>query len=82
LREQLRKPEEPEGAVIAVHCHYGFNRTGFFLVSYMVEKLGWRLQDALEEFTEKRAPGIRHEHFVNELFVRYMVNLERRPTLS
>jgi pimeloyl-ACP methyl ester carboxylesterase/protein-tyrosine phosphatase len=82
LREQLRKPEEPEGALIAVHCHYGFNRTGFFLVSYMVERLGWRLQDALEEFEEKRAPGIRHEHFVNELFVRYMVNLERRPTLS
>ncbi|KAI4766827.1 hypothetical protein E4T51_00205 [Aureobasidium sp. EXF-12344] len=82
LREQLKKPEEPEGAVIAVHCHYGFNRTGFFLVSYMVEKLGWRLQDALEEFAEKRAPGIRHEHFVNELFVRYMVHLERRPTLS
>ncbi|KEQ97171.1 hypothetical protein AUEXF2481DRAFT_37701 [Aureobasidium subglaciale EXF-2481] len=82
LREQLAKPEEPEGALIAVHCHYGFNRTGFFLVSYMVERLGWRLQDALEEFAEKRAPGIRHEHFVNELFVRYMVNLERRPTLS
>ncbi|TIA47926.1 hypothetical protein D6C76_03755 [Aureobasidium pullulans] len=82
LREQLTKPEEPEGALIAVHCHYGFNRTGFFLVSYMVERLGWRLQDALEEFAEKRAPGIRHEHFVNELFVRYMVGLERRPTLS
>jgi pimeloyl-ACP methyl ester carboxylesterase/protein-tyrosine phosphatase len=81
LREQLKRPGEPEGALIAVHCHYGFNRTGFFLVSYMVEKLGWRLQDALEEFAEKRPPGIRHEHFVNELFVRYMVGLERRPTL-
>lgn len=59
----------------------GFNRTGFFLVSYMVEQLGYRLQDALEEFAEKRAPGIRHEHFVNELFVRYSVGLQRRPTI-
>ncbi|KAF2090375.1 phosphatases II [Saccharata proteae CBS 121410] len=60
-----------EKALIGVHCHYGFNRTGFFIVSYLVERLGWRLPDALAEFKTKRAPGIRHEHFVDALFVRY-----------
>jgi pimeloyl-ACP methyl ester carboxylesterase len=57
--------------VIAVHCHYGFNRTGFFIVAYMVERLGWALKDALEEFKNKRPPGIRHSHFVDELCGRY-----------
>jgi len=39
------------------------------------------LQDAIDEFAEKKAPGIRHEHFVNELYVRYAVNMQRRGTI-
>ncbi|KAK4542887.1 hypothetical protein LTR36_006076 [Oleoguttula mirabilis] len=66
---------------IGVHCHYGFNRTGFFIVCYLVERLGYKLQDAIDEFAEKRAPGIKHEHFKNELYVRYAVKLERRGTI-
>jgi pimeloyl-ACP methyl ester carboxylesterase/protein-tyrosine phosphatase len=58
-------------AVVAVHCHYGFNRTGFFIVAYMVERLGWTLKDALREFKDKRPPGVRHSHFVDELCGRY-----------
>lgn len=68
-------------ATIGVHCHYGFNRTGFFIVCYLVERMGYRLQDALEEFAQKREPGIRHSHFENELFVRYAVKMERRGTV-
>lgn len=56
---------------IAVHCHYGFNRTGFFIVAYLVEKCGYTVQRALDEFAEKRPPGIRHEHFLDALFLRY-----------
>ncbi|EON67229.1 hypothetical protein W97_06482 [Coniosporium apollinis CBS 100218] len=67
--------------LIGVHCHYGFNRTGFFIVCYMVERLGYRLQDALDEFERRRPPGIRHGHFVDTLFVRYCVGLKRAPTL-
>lgn len=67
--------------VLGVHCHYGYNRTGYFIVCYMVERLGYRLQDAVEEFAQKKAPGIKHEHFINELFVRYAVNLQRRGTI-
>lgn len=58
-------------ALIAVHCHYGFNRTGYFLVCYLVERLGWDLSDAIEEFRQKRSPGIRHAHFVDALYCRY-----------
>lgn len=57
--------------LIAVHCHYGFNRTGFFVIAYLVERLGWPVKDAVEEFGIKRPPGVRHSHFVDELYMRY-----------
>jgi pimeloyl-ACP methyl ester carboxylesterase len=80
-RIQAHCQEEGKQGLIGVHCHYGFNRTGFFLVCYMVEKLGFRLEDAIEEFRSKRAPGIRHSHFIDELHVRYCSGLRRAPTL-
>lgn len=67
--------------LIGVHCHYGFNRTGFFLCAYLIEKEGFGVQQAIDLFQEKRPPGIRHEHFLDTLFVRYCVGLRRAPTL-
>jgi protein-tyrosine phosphatase len=64
--------------LIAVHCHYGFNRTGFFIIAYMVERLGWHLKEAIKEFGEKRPPGVRHAHFVDELYARYWTTDDRR----
>lgn len=81
LGKEDGKGEGGGRATIGVHCHYGFNRTGFFIVCYLVEREGYRLQDAVQEFGEKRPPGIRHEHFVNELYVRYAVKMERRGTV-
>jgi protein-tyrosine phosphatase len=73
LRHELEKgqPENASPYLIAVHCHYGFNRTGTLLVAYLVEKLGWPLQSAIDEFTKHRPPGIRHENFLTELWARY-----------
>ncbi|KZM20771.1 uncharacterized protein EKO05_0002633 [Ascochyta rabiei] len=73
--------EQGTQGLIGVHCHYGFNRTGFFLVCYLVEKLGFRLEDAIETFRQARPPGIRHSHFIDELHVRYCSGLRRAPTL-
>lgn len=50
--------KNPE-AQIAVHCHYGFNRTGFFICCYMIERLDVPVPDALRYFKEVRPPGIR-----------------------
>ncbi|KKY25284.1 putative dual specificity phosphatase catalytic domain protein [Phaeomoniella chlamydospora] len=70
----------PTKPVIAVHCHYGYNRTGFFIVSHLVEKQGYRLEDAIAEFGQQRPPGIRHDHFIDTLYVRYTVGLRRPGT--
>ncbi|KAL9115730.1 MAG: hypothetical protein Q9227_000098 [Pyrenula ochraceoflavens] len=67
---------------IGIHCHYGYNRTGFFIVSYLIEKQGYRVQDAIDEFERQRAPGIRHDHFLDTLFVRHCVGLKRAPTVA
>ncbi|KAJ5185189.1 Ribosomal protein S19e [Penicillium cf. griseofulvum] len=67
--------------VVGVHCHYGYNRTGFLICCYLIEHLGFAVQDAIDEFNRCRPPGIRHGHFIDTLFVRYCVGLKRAPTL-
>ncbi|KAK6712552.1 hypothetical protein SNK05_007007 [Fusarium graminearum] len=61
---------DPEQCVIGVHCHYGFNRTGYFIVCYLVEKCGFDVQEAIETFAKARPNGIRHSHFLDRLYVR------------
>ena len=60
--------------LIGVHCHYGFNRTGYFIVCYLVERCGIGVQDAIEMFATARPNGIRHSHFLDRLYVRYNVD--------
>jgi len=82
LRTSPSATEKDENdALIGVHCHYGFNRTGFFICCYLIEKEGYGVQQAIDEFARSRPPGIRHEHFLDQLFVRYCVGLKRAPTL-
>ncbi|KAI9281571.1 Alpha/Beta hydrolase protein [Sporodiniella umbellata] len=64
--------KNPKGQ-IAVHCHYGFNRTGFFICCYLIERLNVSVPDALEYFKQVRPPGIRHAHFKDELYLRYVI---------
>ena len=73
LVDRVRKEsrEQGDGRLVAVHCHYGFNRTGFFICSYLIEKENYGIQQAIDEFQVQRPPGIRHEHFIDTLFVRY-----------
>ena len=59
------------GAFVAVHCSYGFNRTGFVLASYLCEVDGLDVDDALARFRESRPPGVKHGHFEEELRRRY-----------
>lgn len=56
---------------IAVHCHYGYNRTGFFIASYLISRNGYSIQQALDEFAAAKPPGIKHEHFKDQLWLRF-----------
>jgi hypothetical protein len=74
--------EQGDKRAIGVHCHYGYNRTGFFIACYLIEREGYRPQDALDEFARAKPPGIRHDHFIDTLFMRYHVGLRRASTIK
>ena len=65
------RPEEESNQLIGVHCHYGFNRTGYFIVCYLVERCGFTVEDAMAAFAEARPNGIRHQHFRDKLCMKY-----------
>ncbi|KAJ4304289.1 hypothetical protein N0V88_001902 [Collariella sp. IMI 366227] len=72
--EQKERAEDKgweEGYAVGVHCHYGFNRTGFLIACYLVERCGFTAKEAIEEFAKARPRGIKHEHFKDRLYVRY-----------
>ncbi|RDA94537.1 hypothetical protein CP533_2710 [Ophiocordyceps camponoti-saundersi (nom. inval.)] len=74
LVDDIRRKRAEQGlesAVVGVHCHYGFNRTGYFIVCYLVERCGFTVPKAIEAFAKARPNGIRHSHFLDRLYVRY-----------
>jgi pimeloyl-ACP methyl ester carboxylesterase len=70
-KEQAKAKGWDDGYAIGVHCHYGFNRTGFLIACYLVERCGFTAKEAIEAFAKARPNGIRHEHFRDRLYVRY-----------
>ncbi|XP_033726963.1 mRNA-capping enzyme-like isoform X2 [Pecten maximus] len=57
--------------IIGVHCTHGFNRTGFLISAYLVEKLSWSIEAAVATFAQARPPGIYKQDYLEELFTRY-----------
>jgi pimeloyl-ACP methyl ester carboxylesterase/protein-tyrosine phosphatase len=75
IRQRQKQQAEAKGwgdnYAVGVHCHYGFNRTGFLIACYLVERCGFSAKLAIEEFAQARPNGIKHEHFKDRLHVRY-----------
>nr|CAD7455820.1 unnamed protein product [Timema tahoe] len=57
--------------IIGVHCTHGFNRTGFLIVSYLVEQINSSVGGAIKQFAEARPPGIYKADYLQELFRKY-----------
>lgn len=57
--------------IIGIHCTHGFNRTGFLIISYLVENDGTSVDAGLAKFATARPPGIYKEDYIRELFRRY-----------
>lgn len=70
-QKERAKAEGWDEGYVGVHCHYGFNRTGFLIACYLVERCGFTAKEAIEEFARARPNGIRHEHFRDRLYLRY-----------
>ncbi|XP_059617367.1 mRNA-capping enzyme-like [Phlebotomus argentipes] len=57
--------------IIGVHCTHGFNRTGFLIACYLVERLNFSVEAAIGCFSDARPPGIYKQDYIEELFRRY-----------
>ncbi|KAK2585956.1 hypothetical protein KPH14_010534 [Odynerus spinipes] len=57
--------------IVGVHCTHGFNRTGFLIISYLVETDGTSVDAGLAEFATARPPGIYKADYIKELYKRY-----------
>ncbi|GLG96084.1 Probable tyrosine-protein phosphatase F54C8.4 [Gryllus bimaculatus] len=57
--------------IIGVHCTHGFNRTGFLIISYLVEKMDCSVEAAVTQFSSVRPPGIYKKDYLEELFKKY-----------
>ncbi|XP_050960459.1 mRNA-capping enzyme [Labeo rohita] len=63
--------EKTPTELIGVHCTHGFNRTGFLICAYLVEKMDWSIEAAVAAFAQARPPGIYKADYLKELFRRY-----------
>ncbi|QCQ67761.1 mRNA capping enzyme [European chub iridovirus] len=59
------------GNNIYVHCTFGFNRTGYMICCYMVERNRMTIHEAIAEFARVRPPGIYKQDYIHKLCVRY-----------
>ncbi|KAF7991671.1 hypothetical protein HCN44_010472 [Aphidius gifuensis] len=57
--------------IIGVHCTHGFNRTGFLIISYLVENGDNSLDAAMAKFSVARPLGIYKNDYIEELYKRY-----------
>ncbi|ENN77339.1 mRNA-capping enzyme isoform X1 [Dendroctonus ponderosae] len=69
--------------IVAVHCTHGFNRTGFLIVSYLIEKMDFCLDVALQTFADARPVGIYKQDYLAELYRVYddIKDMPPAPTL-
>nr|XP_019953048.1 PREDICTED: mRNA-capping enzyme-like [Paralichthys olivaceus] len=65
--------------LIGVHCTHGFNRTGFLICAYLVEKMDWSIEAAVAAFAQARTPGIYKGDYLKELFRRYGEEVDAPP---
>ncbi|XP_053205509.1 mRNA-capping enzyme-like [Panonychus citri] len=56
---------------ILVHCTHGFNRTGFLISAYLVERQDWSIEASVREFAKCRHPGIYKGDYLETLFSRF-----------
>ncbi|CAF0722840.1 unnamed protein product [Adineta steineri] len=59
--------------LIGIHCTHGINRSGYFIVRYLIEILGLQPNDAIAAFN--RARGHQIEKYIDDLQTRIPVNI-------
>ena len=54
-------------ALIGVHCTHGVNRTGYLICRYLIQKLKWDPEEAIQKFAEYRGHPIERPNYLESL---------------
>ena len=75
---------ETSGSCVAVHCTHGVNRTGYFVVRYMLDHTQdcSGVQAALDRFAEVRGEPITKEYLLQDLHTRYQAPESPEPNIE
>jgi len=53
--------------LVGVHCTHGLNRTGYMICRFMIEKMGWKPDEAICAFDEARGHKQERHHYLHDL---------------
>ncbi|KAG6795527.1 tyrosine-protein phosphatase F54C8.4 [Apis mellifera caucasica] len=56
-----------EDDIVGVHCTHGVNRSGYLICRYLVQQLGWELENCLKAFETARGYPIDRKIYINAL---------------
>lgn len=56
-----------EEDLVGVHCTHGINRSGYLICRYLIQQLGWKVDDSLKAFEEARGYPIEREIYISAL---------------
>ncbi|KAG7190499.1 hypothetical protein KM043_006600 [Ampulex compressa] len=53
--------------LIGVHCTHGVNRTGYLICRYLIQQLGWEVEESLKAFQDARGYPIERQPYLDAL---------------
>lgn len=65
------KQNDIQKPIVVVHCTHGLNRTGYFIIQYLIKHEGYDAVSALSLFEKKRGHVMKHKHIR-----RYLLGLD------
>ncbi|XP_029645537.1 RNA/RNP complex-1-interacting phosphatase homolog [Octopus sinensis] len=61
------KDNSKKNKIIVAHCTHGLNRTGYFICRYMITKMNFPPQVAIDEFDKARGHKMERENYITDL---------------
>lgn len=53
--------------IVGIHCTHGINRSGYLICRYLIQQLGWEVENSVKAFEEGRGYPIERENYVQSL---------------
>lgn len=70
-----------DNSLIGVHCTHGVNRTGYMLCRYLIQRLGYSFNEAVEAVGKSRGHSIRRIAYIKNLGI-HEESVDKKPLLN